>query len=57
MLFFRHLLDRFPRRARPLVESGIYGLATGLAAVAFEIAINWLYSTTLVRFAGWTVLA
>jgi CIC family chloride channel protein len=56
MAFLRRLLDRFPRRTRPLIESGIYGLVAGLAAVAFEMAIAWLYTATLTRFAHWTPL-
>jgi chloride channel protein, CIC family len=47
------LLGWLPRRSQPLVESGIYGLAAGLSAVAFEIAIYQVYSATLERFAHW----
>jgi CIC family chloride channel protein len=47
----QRLLNRLPRRVRPLVEAAIYGLAAGLAAVAFEVAINWIYYSTLVPFA------
>jgi CIC family chloride channel protein len=49
------LLGWLPRRSQPLVESGIYGLAAGLSAVAFEVAIYQVYSATLVRFAHWGV--
>jgi len=42
-----------PTRSQPLVESGIYGLAAGLSAVAFEVAIYQFYSATLVRFSHW----
>ncbi|HEX4139478.1 MAG TPA: chloride channel protein [Candidatus Methylacidiphilales bacterium] len=56
MVLLRQLLDRFPRRTRPLIESGIYGLAAGLAAVAFEVAIARFYTGTLVLFATWTPL-
>jgi CIC family chloride channel protein len=45
------LLGWLPRRSQPLVESGIYGLAAGLSAVAFEIAITLVYSMTIARFA------
>ena len=48
------LLGWLPRRSQPLVESGIYGLAAGLSAVAFEVAITAVYSTTLVRFSHWS---
>src|ERR1700761_1580079 len=56
MVLFRQLLDRFPRRTRPLIESGIYGLAAGLAAVAFEVVISRFYTGTLVLFATWPPL-
>ena len=49
----KFLLGWLPRRSQPLVESGIYGLAAGLSAVAFEIAIYQFYSATLVRFTHW----
>ncbi len=47
------LLRWVPRRGQPLVESGIYGLAGGLTGVAFEVAIYWVYTATLVRFSHW----
>jgi CIC family chloride channel protein len=55
-MFLQRILTRLPSRVRPLVESGIYGLAAGLAAVAFEVAINWLFVSTLVRFSHGTPL-
>ncbi|MCE0497922.1 MAG: chloride channel protein [Methylacidiphilales bacterium] len=48
-----HLLGWLPKRSQPLVESGLYGLAAGLSAVAFELAIAQFYSATLVRFSHW----
>jgi CIC family chloride channel protein len=54
MPFHSRLLAVFPSRSRPLIESGIYGLIAGLAAVAFEVAINGIYSATFLRFAHWT---
>lgn len=51
----KFLLGWLPRRSQPLVESGIYGLAAGLSAVAFELAIYWFYSATLVQFAHWGI--
>jgi CIC family chloride channel protein len=47
------LFGWLPRRSRPLVESGIYGLAAGLSAVAFEVAIYQLFRTTILRFSHW----
>jgi len=52
----QYLLGWLPRRSQPLVESGIYGLAAGLSAVAFEVAIFQVYSATLMRFAHWGAL-
>jgi hypothetical protein len=37
-----------------LVEAAVYGLAAGLASVAFEVAINWVYGATIVRFSHGT---
>ena len=53
MIFRNRILTLFPVRSRPLIESGIYGLAAGLSAVAFEVAIYRLFSATLLRFATW----
>jgi CIC family chloride channel protein len=53
MFLFERGLARIPKRSRSLIESGIYGLAAGLAAVAFEVVINRIYSSTLVRFSHW----
>jgi CIC family chloride channel protein len=57
-MFFRNqILGRFPARSRPLIESGLYGLVAGLAAVAFEVAINWLYAASLLRFSHLSALS
>lgn len=48
------LLGWLPKRSQSLVESGIYGLAAGLSAVAFEVAINLVYANTIVRFSHWS---
>src|SRR5271170_2118101 len=53
MTLRKFLLGWLPRRSQPLVESGIYGLAAGLSAVAFEVAISWVYASTLMRFSHW----
>ncbi|MCE0523495.1 MAG: chloride channel protein [Methylacidiphilales bacterium] len=50
----KYILGWLPRRSQPLVESGIYGLAAGLSAVAFEVAIYQVYSATLMRFSHWS---
>jgi CIC family chloride channel protein len=56
MLSLNGLLSRFPKRSRPLIESGIFGTAAGFSAVVFEVAINWIYAGTLVRFSQWSPL-
>jgi CIC family chloride channel protein len=42
-------VQQLPRRARPIVLTCVFGLAAGLAAVAFQAAMNALYSVTFVR--------
>jgi CIC family chloride channel protein len=37
---------RFSDRVRPIFATSIYGLAASISAVAFELAINWLYGNT-----------
>ncbi len=51
-----YLVAWLPVRSRPLVESGIYGLAAGLAAVLFDVATYYLYSHTFPRIALWSSL-
>src|SRR3984957_729049 len=42
-------VQRLPPQTRALVLTCLYGLAAGLAAVAFQLAINWLYRCSLVE--------
>jgi CIC family chloride channel protein len=51
------LIGWLPRRSQPLVEAGVYGLAAGLSAVAFEVGVNLVYAWTLVRFSHWDALS
>ncbi len=37
-------------RTRAILQTAIYGLAAGAAAVAFQLVISWIYNSTLVRF-------
>lgn len=46
MKFFGKLTSQWQSVARPI----IYGVAAGLAAVAFQNAIHWLYDNGIVRF-------
>src|SRR4051812_47564563 len=41
--------QKLPPRTRAIVQTSLYGLAAGVAAVAFQMAINWLYGSTLVK--------
>ena len=41
-------LQRLPESSRSLLLTSVYGLAGGLAAVLFELGINWIYLSTFV---------
>lgn len=49
------LVNRLPPAARPVLRTALYGLAAGLAAVAFQAAIHFVYHHGLVTLAplGW----
>jgi chloride channel protein, CIC family len=36
---------RFHGKARPVIGTCLYGLVASLAAVAFQLSINWLYQS------------
>jgi CIC family chloride channel protein len=42
-------LQKLPRQTRAVVQTCLYGLAAGLATVAFQLAMNALYRAGLVR--------
>jgi CIC family chloride channel protein len=44
------LMQRLPRRGRPIVLTCVFGVGAGLAAVAFQVAMNALYRVTFVQF-------
>jgi CIC family chloride channel protein len=46
----RRWSQRLPTRGRPIVLTCVYGLAAGLAAVAFQAGMNTLYRVGIVRF-------
>jgi chloride channel protein, CIC family len=43
-------VQRLPGRGRPIVLTCVFGLGAGLAAVAFQVAMNALYRVTFVQF-------
>jgi len=43
------LAQKLPGHSRPILLTCVYGLAAGLAAVAFQLAMNWLYQLSFVR--------
>ncbi len=43
------IAQRLPSRGRPIFLTCVYGLGAGLAAVAFQVALNVLYRLTFVR--------
>jgi CIC family chloride channel protein len=43
-------LRKLPKRTRTVLQTCLYGLGAGGAAVAFQLAIKWIYNAGLVRF-------
>jgi CIC family chloride channel protein len=43
------LLQRLPARGRTVLISCVYGLSAGVAAVAFQLGINWVYQAGIVQ--------
>jgi len=48
--------QRLPESSRSILLTGIYGLLGGLAAVAFELGINWVYLSTFVALSHRTLV-
>jgi chloride channel protein, CIC family len=46
--FLTRQFHRLPESSRSIFLTGIYGLVGGLAAVLFELGINWIYLSTFV---------
>jgi len=49
MKWLVQLLQRLPRQTRAVAQTCLYGLAAGVATVAFQLGMNWLYRAGLVR--------
>ena len=49
-LFIVRYLQGLSVQTRTLLHSCAYGLGAGLSAVAFQLAINWVYNAGLLRF-------
>ncbi len=47
-------LGKLPSRSRGILATCVYGLGAGLAAVAFQLGINWVYQMGLVRLSKGT---
>lgn len=55
MSFVARQFQRLPEGSRSILLTAIYGLAGGLAAVLFELGINWLYLSTFVALSHQTL--
>ncbi|HEY3662061.1 MAG TPA: chloride channel protein, partial [Chthoniobacterales bacterium] len=55
MAFFIRQFQRLPESSRSILLTGIYGLVGGLAAVTFELGINWIYLSTFVTLSHRTL--
>jgi len=49
MRFLAHYLQRLPKQSRAVAQTCLYGLAAGVATVAFQLGMNWLYRVGLLR--------
>lgn len=55
MSFLARQFQRLPESSRSILLTSIYGLAGGLAAVIFELGINWIYLSTFVALSHRTL--
>ncbi len=55
MSFVARQFQRLPESSRSILLTAIYGLAGGLAAVTFELGINWVYLSTFVALSHRTL--
>ena len=56
MSLFARQFQRLPEGSRSIFLTAIYGLAGGLAAVLFELGINWIYLSTFVALSHRTLI-
>src|ERR1035437_3577978 len=49
MQFLARYLQKLPGQTRAVAETCLYGLAAGMATVAFQLGMNWLYRLGLLR--------
>lgn len=49
MQFLARYLQKLPEQTRAVSETCLYGLAAGIATVAFHLGMNWLYHLGPVR--------
>ncbi|HEY2711333.1 MAG TPA: chloride channel protein [Chthoniobacterales bacterium] len=55
MSFLVRQIHRLPESTRSILFTGVYGLTGGLAAVAFQLGIQWLYLATFVALSHRTL--
>jgi CIC family chloride channel protein len=48
-LFITEFFQKLPKQTRAIVQTCLFGLCAGVAAVAFQLGMNWLYRLGLVR--------
>ena len=56
LAIWQQRLQRLPARGRTVLVSCAYGLVAGVAAVAFQLGINWIYRLGLVQLSHQTKL-
>jgi CIC family chloride channel protein len=49
MKLLARYLQKLPKQSRVILQTCLYGLSAGLAAVVFQLGINWLYKIGLVQ--------
>lgn len=55
LLRLQSLVSKLPSRWRAVLTTCVYGLGAGASAVAFQLGMNWLYQSGLVRLSHQTM--
>ena len=48
-IFLVRIFQKLPKQTRGIVQTCLYGLLAGAAAVVFQSGMNWVYRLGLVR--------